>query len=288
MTLPSFKIVGLILVVLLQGGSLEATDANAKANANTSSEASKNDISDERITGKPLRYRRQRILQVEDSPIFKTNVLSFIEQPSKNLERHQNKRRDSSDRSSSIRNTIDVDMWSRLLQSDMSMSMPTPTTVTDEPVATPTSTPLAATTSTPVATETDEPTTEAPSVMGTDEPTKTPTEPSECDTLNRTNAIRTLLEDITELPEGDAPFDSPQGMAYDWITNVDTATDPCTDAASTVTRFALATLYYSSNGENWTDSTNWISSTASQCTWYGITCNDNGDVETLQLCKCPY
>ena len=36
-------------------------------------------------------------------------------------------------------------------------------------------------------------------------------------------------------------------------------------------RFAVATLYYSLGGENWKDSTNWLSSN-STCDWYGLKC----------------
>jgi hypothetical protein len=89
----------------------------------------------------------------------------------------------------------------------------------------------------------------------------TPSDGLDCDAVNHTDAIRNLREDITVTPDGDVPFDSPQGTAFDWMANVDTATDPCTDSDATITRFALETLYYSTNGENWTDSTNWISST---------------------------
>ena len=261
--------VPLVLAVLILGGSLKTAAVNTNGEDVTNQE--------QRINGerpKPQRYWRRRILQVEDSPIFKDDAFGFIETSSKRITGRQNKRSDAAYRPTSMRNVADVDIWSRLLQSDMSMSMPTPTS-TDAPSVSPTTS--------PVITETDVPTIDAPAVMETNAPTKTPSEESECDSLDRTNVIRTLLEDVTDLPDDDLPIDSPQGMAFDWITNVDNATDPCTDAESTFTRFALATLYYSTNGENWTDSTNWVSSSASQCTWYGIACNDDGDVDALQL-----
>lgn len=36
-------------------------------------------------------------------------------------------------------------------------------------------------------------------------------------------------------------------------------------------RFAVAALYYSLGGENWTDTTNWLSSN-SACDWFGLKC----------------
>ena len=279
-------VVPLVAVVLLQGRPSEAATVNANEEAVANEQQI---INDERT--KPLRYRRRRILQVEDSPIFKDEAFGFIEMSSNRIAGHPNKRADAAYRPSSIRNVVDIDVWSRLLQDDMSMSMPSPT-ATDPPIVvspTPTSSPAASetdapTADAPVVVETDAPTSDAPVVMETDAPVNTPSEASECDSLNRTNAIRTLLDDELDIPvDGDVPLDSPQGMALDWITNDDNATDPCTESESTITRFALATFYYSTNGENWTDSTNWISATESQCTWYGITCNDDGNVDAFQL-----
>ena len=250
-------IITVAVVVLLQSGSL-----NAAAVTTRKEEVQNEQLKPTDESTKPLRYHRRRILQVEDSPIFKNEAFSFIETSLRRIAGRPY--------------VVDIDVWSRLLQSDLSMSMPTSTT-TDTPMVPP---PI----SSPVVSETDAPTAEPPSVMGTDEPTKTPSVGTDCDALNRTDAIRALLEGVTEIPDSE----SPRGMAFDWITNMDTATDPCTDSESTVARFALATFYYSTNGENWTDSTNWISSTESQCTWFGITCDDDGNVGALQLGTCTF
>jgi hypothetical protein len=286
--------IAIVAVVLSAGKPLVAASMNENVAAITNQQKK-----DNKVGAQPLRFRRRRILKVENSPIFKDDALNFIETSSQRKLGYLNKRSDLSSRPISRRHAVDIDFfWSRLLQSDMSMSMPTPTT-TDAPLASPslspiidetdepsTGAPSVPVTDVPSVPTTDlpsAPTTVAPSDMETDTPTKAPSKTSECDPLNRTNAIRALLEDITDLPDGNVPLDSPQGMAFDWITNIDNATDPCTDAESTVTRFALATLYYSTNGESWTDSTNWISSSVSHCTWYGITCDDNGDVDAFQL-----
>ena len=44
---------------------------------------------------------------------------------------------------------------------------------------------------------------------------------------------------------------------------------------------ALATLYYSTNGTNWTDNTDWLA-TNTPCSWYGVVC-DGGYVTQLNL-----
>ena len=267
--LPWITLFTLVVVVLAQGKPSVSTSVKATDEAVINKQQK---INEERT--KPLRYRRRRILQVEDSPFFKDEVYTFVESSTERIAGSKNKRSDAAYRPFPIRSVFDIDVWSRLLQSDMSMSLPTPTT-SDAQLVSPTSS--------PVIKETDVPTADAPSDTETVTPTKTPSEASECDSLNRTNAIQVLLEGITDTSYAEVSIDSPQGMAFDWITTFDNATDPCTDSESTVTRFALATFYYSTNGENWTDSTNWISSAASQCTWYGITCNDDGDVDEFQL-----
>ena len=40
-------------------------------------------------------------------------------------------------------------------------------------------------------------------------------------------------------------------------------------------RAALIDLYNSTNGSGWTNQTNWLSTTVSECDWYGVTCTGN-------------
>lgn len=47
---------------------------------------------------------------------------------------------------------------------------------------------------------------------------------------------------------------------------------------------ALVALYNSTDGDNWTNNTNWLSD-SSLSTWYGITLDDNGRVSEIQLFK---
>ncbi len=47
-------------------------------------------------------------------------------------------------------------------------------------------------------------------------------------------------------------------------------------------RHALIDLYNSANGDNWTDNTNWLGDSGTECTWYGVTC-DEGQNHVIQL-----
>ena len=42
-------------------------------------------------------------------------------------------------------------------------------------------------------------------------------------------------------------------------------------------RNALIDLYYSTNGDSWINSTNWLGDYGTECSWYGIECNDTND-----------
>ena len=45
---------------------------------------------------------------------------------------------------------------------------------------------------------------------------------------------------------------------------------------------ALVALYDVTNGDDWDDSTNWLSD-APVCDWYGIDCNNDNDVIAIEL-----
>jgi Leucine-rich repeat (LRR) protein len=49
-------------------------------------------------------------------------------------------------------------------------------------------------------------------------------------------------------------------------------------------RFALATLYFSTSGqEKWGSNEGWINSTMNECGWFGCECTDNGTIRGLNL-----
>jgi hypothetical protein len=195
-----------------------------------------------------LRYRRRRVVQVDDSALFHV---------------------DTKQRQTSLSyGDIEIDdnnLWTRLLQSDVSLS--TPITVPSQAPITdgkPTAVPIVPTT----------PSIPTPTTSQTTSPV------IDCKSVTRMEAIVSLLDEIT--PDlGNVLPSSPQGMALDWIFNVDT-TDPCLDPQSIQRRYALATFYLSTDGTRWSNSTGWLS-LESECTWYGVTCSDDGEVERFEL-----
>ena len=150
----------------------------------------------------------------------------------------------------------------------------------------------------PVITTTRAPQTPAPTPSPTLMPvtvtsapvTPTPTAaPSDC------LAGRTRMEYLTAvLSQAGAPVSSdtttPQGMALDWLSNVDTGTDLCTYPTVTQ-RYGLALLYYSTDGPAWTNSTGWLSPVP-ECSidgtaWFHVVCDPatNSYVTKLRLCE---
>jgi hypothetical protein len=75
-----------------------------------------------------------------------------------------------------------------------------------------------------------------------------------------------------ELPDGGEDFlqslvdpTSPQSKALTWLAQNSRLWSY--DMAKMRTRFALANFYYSTDGDNWTENSNWISD-SDECTWY--------------------
>jgi len=60
--------------------------------------------------------------------------------------------------------------------------------------------------------------------------------------------------------------------------------DPVTSPEELVPRFALATIFYANGGEDWVNSTNWVSGKSVCDGWHGISCRLNsGQVERINL-----
>jgi Leucine-rich repeat (LRR) protein len=101
--------------------------------------------------------------------------------------------------------------------------------------------------------------------------------------LNVYNLLCPKLEDCTSLLN----MFMPQGQAFDWLTNDKTA-NPDLNKMSDETktqRYALATFYYATNGNYWTNKTGWLSS-ESECKWFSSTallCDANGRLIALEL-----
>jgi hypothetical protein len=73
---------------------------------------------------------------------------------------------------------------------------------------------------------------------------------------------------------------SPQNKALIWLSN-NTDLNSYSNATK-IQRYALATLFYSTNGNSWYSKANWRSNRA-ECEWDAVSCDDNGSVDTLSL-----
>jgi hypothetical protein len=76
---------------------------------------------------------------------------------------------------------------------------------------------------------------------------------------------------------------TPQNMALNWLannTNLDTYSD-----AKKIQRFALATLFYSTNGTTWYVNDTWMSNHEDECGWYnnGASLCTRGSIDRLNL-----
>ena len=75
--------------------------------------------------------------------------------------------------------------------------------------------------------------------------------------------------------------DSSQYKALQWVLNNDTIYSSDLEVYQ---RYALMTLYYSTDGDSWKDNTKWGKS-ITECYWYGVECAEENVVK-LNLRKC--
>ncbi|ETR70126.1 MAG: hypothetical protein OMM_03459 [Candidatus Magnetoglobus multicellularis str. Araruama] len=50
-----------------------------------------------------------------------------------------------------------------------------------------------------------------------------------------------------------------------------------------IEREALIDLYYSTNGDNWSNNFKWLGGSGSECSWYGVICDDFNHIKALHL-----
>jgi hypothetical protein len=50
-------------------------------------------------------------------------------------------------------------------------------------------------------------------------------------------------------------------------------------------RYALAVLYEENRGWGWDEDDNWLDDEESICDWYGVSCDGNNDIASLELSK---
>jgi hypothetical protein len=124
-----------------------------------------------------------------------------------------------------------------------------------------------------------------PATSPTPPPESGPTvSPVEC-LMGRTKEeyIFDILEPITS-SEALNDLSTPQGMAFDFLVNDDPGLeDPC--ASDTIEqRYGLITLYFSTQGEEWNDTSGWLGEDQ-ECLWFGVECEDDSDLATRLLLR---
>jgi hypothetical protein len=73
---------------------------------------------------------------------------------------------------------------------------------------------------------------------------------------------------------------SPQNKALIWLSN-NIGLNSYSNATK-IQRYALATLFYSTNGNSWYSKANWTTNRV-ECDWEHVDCNYNGSIEMLDL-----
>ena len=75
-----------------------------------------------------------------------------------------------------------------------------------------------------------------------------------------------------------------RNQALGWIIE-DDELNLTADSESLEERYILAVFYFALGGQNWTIKTKpWLSNN-SHCSWFGVVCDDNENIEALHLCK---
>jgi hypothetical protein len=72
---------------------------------------------------------------------------------------------------------------------------------------------------------------------------------------------------------------NPYRLAAAWVVEEDTLDSE----ADILSRFALAAIYYATGGNQWTQTTGWLSQSPACDGWYGILCNSGGIVTEIEL-----
>jgi hypothetical protein len=112
------------------------------------------------------------------------------------------------------------------------------------------------------------------------QPTEAPT-PSPQEILKELESI--LVRVAFDNGEALREQSTPQNKALNWLANNNTKLDSY-PAAKKIQRYALATLFYSTNGASWNDNSTWMSD-EDECGWYnnGASLCTRGSVDTIKM-----
>jgi hypothetical protein len=74
---------------------------------------------------------------------------------------------------------------------------------------------------------------------------------------------------------------TPQSKAFNWLVANNTTLGTFSEEII-IQRYALATLFYSTNGDSWSNNTLWLDS-GEECNGWGVSCTNTGAVSQLAL-----
>lgn len=112
---------------------------------------------------------------------------------------------------------------------------------------------------------------------------------SNCADDEQSSTCQSVIFDIVENVSGTRNFDddSAQQKALTWLLQ-DAEVNGCDVENEVIERYALSTLYFSTNGEAWKNSDGWLSEFDVCTGWHGIICPDATNIEEISLCKYSY
>ena len=123
------------------------------------------------------------------------------------------------------------------------------------------------------------PTTAKPTNVVTPAPTPRPTfrpivgsfvPTGPCSIENKDDFLLAVLSGVITTDTSGVPFkDTPQGKAAAFLRE-ESPSFAC--SPTLIQRFGLATLYFSTRGDRWTNKNGWLEGTH-ECNWYGVDCN---------------
>ena len=105
--------------------------------------------------------------------------------------------------------------------------------------------------------------------------------PVVCNGVSRDDYLLALLSQVTPVTKLDNRF-TPQGKAFEFLKTDPYLEDPC--GKEVAQRYGLATLFYSTDGEKWTNKDGWLES-KNECEWSGVICDSSSMVAKLDLGK---
>jgi hypothetical protein len=125
----------------------------------------------------------------------------------------------------------------------------------------------------PVPPPSRKPSTPAPTL----EPTVVVPPSDPCDSeKGRKRDIEAVVESISG-----TNLSADQQDALDWL--LDGETNACEGTVGITQRYSLGVFYYSTQGDEWVENTNWLDSDIDECDWFGVDCDGDDNVTILAL-----